>query len=82
MSPEVAELFVVEHDVARFRFIVIAIGKELDRVIAIPCFFSSWVNAATFYARSSPCVPVNVARHRISCAAFARVLVARVAHAT
>jgi hypothetical protein len=39
MSPEVAELFVVEHDVARFQSIVIAIGKELDRVIAIPGFF-------------------------------------------
>jgi hypothetical protein len=39
MSPEIAELFVVEHDVARFQSIVIAIGKELDRVIAIPGFF-------------------------------------------
>ena len=39
MSPEIAELFVVEHGVARFQPIVIAIGKELDPVIAIPGFF-------------------------------------------
>ena len=39
MFPEVSELFGVEHDVARFQSIVIAIGKELDRVIAIPCLF-------------------------------------------
>jgi hypothetical protein len=39
MPPEVAELFFVEHDVARFPSIVIAIGKELDRVVVIPGFF-------------------------------------------
>jgi hypothetical protein len=35
-----------------------------------------------YIGHSSPSALVNVAGHRTSCAAFARVLVARVAHGT